>query len=211
MKTRNPIILLIATFAVAFYFLQIPEAKSPPAEPIQVDPFKQYPKKELIDEGENFKSFLLKPNLPCPRKCLFADLGSQSMIIDFGSPKSEGRQLFGWGGVVPWGVVWQAGDDEATTIRFKKSFVVNGKLIQPGTYCLFTIPGADSWEIILNDAPSGTWGSEYLKVKNKDIIRYSVKPFLADRDIDAMCFIVEKGDILLAWGRYRIPLQFGTA
>src|SRR6476659_2856969 len=80
-----------------------------------------------------------------------------NLTITYGSPSVKGRKI--WGGLVPYDKVWRAGANEATQIETDKDLVVEGKKLPAGKYSLYTIPGENEWQIIIN-SQTGQWGIE---------------------------------------------------
>ena len=74
------------------------------------------------------------PESPRPSPNAFAGLqiGSTRITISYGSPAIKGRKIFG--GLVPYGVVWRTGANEATTITFSEDALVEGHEVSAGTY-----------------------------------------------------------------------------
>lgn len=84
--------------------------------------------------------------------------------VNYGAPHMRSRKVFG--DLVPYGKVWRTGANEATEITFTKDVKIHNKVVKAGTYTLFTIPGEESWQIILN-TKLGQWGAfEYDDSKN---------------------------------------------
>jgi hypothetical protein len=54
------------------------------------------------------------------------------------------------GGLVPYGAVWRTGANDATQLIIDRVVQFGDISLQPGTYSLFTIPGADDWQLIIN-------------------------------------------------------------
>jgi hypothetical protein len=63
---------------------------------------------------------------------------------------ARGRTLFG--GVVPWGRVWNPGADSATTITVSRGILVEGHALPAGRYTLWVVPQAEEWTIIFSRA-----------------------------------------------------------
>lgn len=82
----------------------------------------------------------------------------KTAIVDYSSPRAKGRKIFG--GIVPYGQVWRAGANEATTFVLNTDLTVGGKLIPAGSYTIFAIPEADKWILIINKK-TGEWGIPY--------------------------------------------------
>jgi hypothetical protein len=57
---------------------------------------------------------------------------------------------------------------------FNDAVELGGKKIDTGTYVLYTIPGLDNWEIIINKGIKN-WGIDGYK-ESEDIIRFKVEP-----------------------------------
>lgn len=55
--------------------------------------------------------------------------------------------------------LWRTGANGATIIKFSDPVEIKGKKIDTGSYALYTIPGAETWEIVLNKGTSN-WGKQ---------------------------------------------------
>ncbi|HZX73998.1 MAG TPA: DUF2911 domain-containing protein [Cyclobacteriaceae bacterium] len=90
--------------------------------------------------------------------------------ITYSQPSKKGREVFGR--LVPFGEVWQTGDNEATEITVTRDILINGIMLKAGTYSIFTIPNKETWTIILN-GDVGLWGSYNYNMKT-DVLRFDV-------------------------------------
>jgi len=90
--------------------------------------------------------------------------GLTEVAIDYSSPAMNGRRIFG--SLVPLDQLWRTGANEVTRISFSTPVTIEGIPVNEGTYALFTIPGMQSWTLILN--PDTTlWGTNgYDEKKN---------------------------------------------
>ncbi len=76
--------------------------------------------------------------------------------------------------IVPWGHVWRAGANEATTFVVTDDVLVNGQKLPAGSYSLHTIPTKDEWTVVFNGT-ANQWGSfDYDPAK--DTLRVKAKP-----------------------------------
>jgi hypothetical protein len=76
--------------------------------------------------------------------------------------------------IVPWGHVWRAGANEATTFVVTDDVLVNGQKLPAGSYSLHTIPTKEEWTIVFNGT-ANQWGSfDYDPAK--DTLRIKAKP-----------------------------------
>lgn len=97
-----------------------------------------------------------RPSPPAKATC---DLGGgKAVTVDYSSPRAKGRKIFG--GLVPYGEVWRAGANEATTFVITADVMVGGSHVPAGSYTLFTIPNKDKWTLIISKK-TGEWGIPY--------------------------------------------------
>lgn len=97
-----------------------------------------------------------RPSPPASTQCSLA--GGHSVKVDYSSPRMKGRKVYGE--LVPWGQVWRAGANEATTFVTDADVVVGGKTVPQGSYTLFVVPNSASWELIVQKT-TGEWGIPY--------------------------------------------------
>ena len=96
------------------------------------------------------------PSPPTETGCTFAD--GKAIKVAFSSPRMRGRKIFGR--LVPYGEVWRAGANEATTFVSNADLVVHGKAVPAGSYTIFTLPNQDHWTLIISKQ-TGEWGIPY--------------------------------------------------
>ncbi len=78
-------------------------------------------------------------------------IATTAVTVAHNRPSARGRRLFG--GVVPYGEVWNPGADEATTVTFSKDVRIAGEPLAAGKYSLWMIPSASgSWTVIFSKA-----------------------------------------------------------
>ncbi len=96
---------------------------------------------------------------PSPAATASCDLGGgKALTVNYSSPRAKGRKIFG--ALVPYGEVWRAGANEATTFVTDADLNVGGKTIPAGSFTLFTIPDKDKWTLIISKK-TGEWGTPY--------------------------------------------------
>jgi hypothetical protein len=88
--------------------------------------------------------------------CKFAD--GKTISVNYSSPRRRGRKIFG--DLVPYGEVWRAGADDATSFVPNVDVVVGGRNVPAGRYTLFTLPAPDKWTLIFSKK-IGEWGIPY--------------------------------------------------
>ena len=96
---------------------------------------------------------------PSPAAKASCTLGNgKTITVDYSSPRAKGRKVFGE--LVPYGEVWRAGANEATTFVTTGDVMIGGNHIPAGNYTLFTIPKQDKWTLIVSKK-TGEWGIPY--------------------------------------------------
>mgnify|MGYP000138538720 CR=1 FL=1 len=127
--------------------------------------------------------------------------------INYGETSMKGREIFG--NLVPYGKVWRTGANEASVLEFNKDVKLNGKLVKAGKYSLFTIPGEESWTIILNSIWD-QWGA-YNYDKSKDVMRFEVKAQDVEKHEKLNILLSEEGMIKIIWEETAVEFQVEKA
>jgi hypothetical protein len=91
-----------------------------------------------------------------PKATIKQVVGLTEVEIDYSRPSARGRAVFG--NLVPFGKLWRTGANENTTITFSDDVVIDGKTLKKGKYALYTIPNAQTWEIIFYNS-TDNWGT----------------------------------------------------
>jgi len=110
-----------------------------------------------------------RPSPPAKAECKLPN--GKTITVDYSSPRAKGRKIFG--GLVPYGQVWRAGANEATTFVTTSDITVNGKAVPAGKYTIFAIPAEDKWTLIISKK-TGEWGTAYPGPEN-DLARIDMK------------------------------------
>jgi hypothetical protein len=140
-----------------------------------------------------------------PKRQAMAMLGGNHIHIEYSSPSVRGRVI--WGGLVPYGKVWSTGAHKATSINIPEPVIINGTDIPAGKYGFFTIPGEESWTVILNKNWDMHLADDYQQAE--DVIRFEVTPEKLDNIQEALEYKVEStgdnsGTISVAWEYLKI-------
>lgn len=115
----------------------------------------------------------LKTPAPSPLQTVKQAFALGDVTIEYSRPAAKGRVIFG--DLVPFGKVWRTGANGATKITFTDDVKLEGNAVKAGTYALYTIPGKDSWEIMLyKDLTLGGNVADYNT--SNELLRFKVKP-----------------------------------
>lgn len=117
-----------------------------------------------------FTNAQFKMPAPSPGQTIKQDFALGTIELVYSRPSIKGRKIFG--DLVPYNKLWRTGANTATTIKFTDPVEIQGKKIDTGTYALYTMPGEDKWEVILNKGISN-WGTTGYK-ETEDAVRFSI-------------------------------------
>jgi len=133
-------------------------------------------------------------------------IGISEIGLTYGRPSVRDREVFGE--LVPFDRIWRTGADEATVIRFEDPVTIGGQEISPGAYALFTIPGEESWTVIINDEPD-QWGA-YNYDAERTVHEFTVEPEEAPyRELLTFTFddvTHSEATLALHWETVRVPI-----
>ncbi|MEO6730461.1 MAG: DUF2911 domain-containing protein [Ferruginibacter sp.] len=109
---------------------------------------------------------------PSPVQTIKQEFGLGSIELTYSRPSAKNRRVFG--DLVPYGKLWRTGANASTKITFSDPVEINGRRLDSGTYVLYTIPGEESWEVIINKGIKNV-GIEGYK-ESEDVARFKVEP-----------------------------------
>jgi hypothetical protein len=93
---------------------------------------------------------------PSPLDSITMRLGAGEAKLCYGRPSAGGAQKIG--ADIPYGVPWQLGANEPTTLHLDFPARVGSVDLEPGSYSLYVIPERSDWTVVVNANPS-RWGS----------------------------------------------------
>jgi pimeloyl-ACP methyl ester carboxylesterase len=146
-----------------------------------------------------------------PRASVMQAVGGGEVRIAYGRPAVKERKI--WGELVPYGRVWRAGANEATTMTFSQDVQIEGHALPAGTYTFFVIPGEAEWTAIFNRVPR-QWGA-FNYNPAFDALRFTVKP-VESPPAEYVTYSIEPdgkngGVVSLAWEKKQIAFHVEPA
>ena len=143
---------------------------------------------------------------PAKTACKFSD--GKTISVAYSSPRMKGRKIFG--GLVPFGEVWRAGANEATTFVTNADLVVGGKNVPVGSYTLFTFPTQNKWTLIISKR-TGEWGIPY-PGEQFDFLRTDMKLSKLPAPLENFTISFDQSDaactLKLDWDTNRASVEF---
>lgn len=129
-------------------------------------------------------------------------VGGVDVTIEYGRPKVGGRDI--WGALVPYGLVWRTGANEATTITLSKDAKIEGQALPAGTYSFFAIPNESEWTLIFNKVAQ-QWGA-FSYDQSQDALRVTVKPMASEAQ-EELEYRIDGDKVVLHWEKLAVPFS----
>lgn len=131
-------------------------------------------------------------------------IAGSNITIKYNSPFVKGRTI--WGELVPYGQIWRAGANDATTFETSKAIKIEGKDLAAGTYSFFVIPEKDGTATLIFNTEAKQWGA-YKYDAAKDALRVTVKTKKSKTLAESLVYKIGKKDVILAWEYLEIPFS----
>ena len=132
-------------------------------------------------------------------------IANTELTITYDRPVARGRELFG--GIIPYGEIWNPGANDATAITLSRAVTINGNRLDAGKYSIWAIPGEPEWTVIFSRA-ADVFHQPY-PGEEHDALRLTIAPTTGDY-VETLAFyfpVVEKKDaeLRLHWGETIVP------
>jgi len=127
---------------------------------------------------------------PSPSAKLEQVVGLTDVAIDYSRPAMRGRTIYG--NLVPFGKLWRTGANTRTKVTFSDDVVVSGQTLKAGTYAIFTIPEAQSWDVIFYTEHAGGGAPQEL---DETKVAARVKADVIPLGMDIQSFTISIDDV----------------
>lgn len=148
---------------------------------------------------------------PSPTQTIKQNFGLSSIEVTYSRPGVKERKIFG--DLVPYGEMWRTGANAATRIKFADDVTIGGKEVKAGEYALYTIPGENEWEVILNKGVDNGGLAGY--TKEEDVTRFKVKSSQLPAAVETFTINFQNvkpssTDLTLQWDKTRVAIPIST-
>lgn len=146
---------------------------------------------------------------PSPLTATTVTLGGHAGKLCYGSPSANNRTVMGE--LVPFGEPWRMGANEATALHLPFPATVGGIHLAPGSYSLYSVPGPQEWEIVVNRSAE-RWGVPINPgIREADMGSFTVPARSLDEMVERLVFRWEatdegSGKLVMEWERTRIEI-----
>src|SRR5215469_495948 len=134
-----------------------------------------------------------------PRMTTSVTINGKKITVGYGAPSMRGRKVMG--SLVPYGTVWCAGANDATSLETEADLDINGMKVPKGSYTLWTLPNANEWLLIVNKQ-TGQWHTEYRDRYDLGRVKMNVRSVSSPVErmkIDLSPASGNKGTLTLSW------------
>jgi hypothetical protein len=114
-----------------------------------------------------------------------ATVGDVTIEIHYNTPHMRGRTIMG--ALVPYGKVWRTGANPATTLITSAPLKFGTLLVPAGTHTLYTLPSADTWQLIVNNQ-TGQWGTVYKPEMDLGRVTMKARPMATPQEVMSISF-----------------------
>lgn len=136
-------------------------------------------------------------------------VGLTDISVEYSRPSMKGRSVFG--DLVPYGRLWRTGANMNTTITFESDVLIEGEKLKQGTYALYTVPKATSWEVYFYSDPNN-WGTPEVWNEQDVALKIDVKSVASERLFETFTIAftnvqLDYADLELAWEKTIVPIR----
>ncbi|MBA5791624.1 DUF2911 domain-containing protein [Flavobacterium sp. xlx-214] len=149
-----------------------------------------------------------------PQASLKSDIeqtvGLTKVDVEYYRPAKKGRLVFG--DLVPYGKVWRTGANQNTVVEFDTDIEIEGKTLAAGKYALYSIPKAESWDVIFYKT-TDNWGLPKTWNESDVVLKTSVKPETLLNDVEYLTIAVNpknnnEATLDISWEKTLVKVPF---
>ena len=158
-------------------------------------------------DGNALPIMALEDVKPSQSGLVWQEVANTQIKVTYDRPVARGRDLFG--GIVPFGEIWNPGANDATAVAFTRDVTINGNALPAGKYSLWAIPDPNRWTIIFN-RQADVYHTPY-PGEDDDALRFMASP-RRGAHMETLAFYfaaVEQKDaeLRLHWGETYVPFN----
>ncbi|TAG32116.1 MAG: DUF2911 domain-containing protein [Sphingobacteriia bacterium] len=157
----------------------------------------------------------IKMPQPSTTQKISQDFGLGRIDLTYSRPNIKGRAMLKENSeLVPLNQLWRTGANGATRLYFTDKVTIGGSSLDTGAYVLYTIPGKEYWEIVINKGLSN-WGTDGYKA-SEDVVRFKVKAAkMGGAAMETFTFQfanvqAESVELHLMWGNVAVSIPIST-
>lgn len=146
---------------------------------------------------------------PSPTAKIEQKVGLTDVAIQYARPSVRNRVVYG--NLVPYNKLWRTGANENSVISFSTSVKIDETTVPAGKYSIYTIPGVDSWDVILY-SDSNNWGLPSEWDENKVIVKTKVSSMELPFKVESFQLSIDNVSnnsftLGIAWDHVYVPVE----
>jgi hypothetical protein len=146
---------------------------------------------------------------PSPTAKIEQKVGLTDVAIQYARPSVRNRVVYG--NLVPYNKLWRTGANENSVISFSTSVIIDETTVPAGKYSIYTIPGVDSWDVILY-SDSNNWGLPSEWDENKVIVKTKVSTMESAFKVESFQLSIDNVSnnsfvLGIAWDNVYVPVK----
>lgn len=152
---------------------------------------------------------------PSTTQKISQDFGLGRIDLTYSRPNVKGRALLKDNSeLAPLGQLWRTGANAATRLYFTDKVTMGGSSLDTGSYVLYTVPGKEYWEIVINKGLTN-WGTDGYK-QSEDVVRFKVRATkMNGAPVESLTFQFanvqpESLELHLMWGNTAVSIPIST-
>jgi hypothetical protein len=138
-------------------------------------------------------------------------LNGHTITIEYNAPSARGRKVEG--GLVPYGRVWRAGADAATTLSSDADLTIGNLKVPKGEHTLYVLASPNGWQLIVNKQ-TGQWGTEYNESQDLGRVPMQVTQLSSPQEqfkIDLKPAESNSAMLVMSWGNTQASVPIRVA
>lgn len=159
-----------------------------------------------------FKYFQTQTKKSSPEQTVTYTQGDHGITVVYNRPSKRNREIFG--SLVPYGVTWRTGANEATTFSTATDLQVGKQVLPAGDYTLWTVPNPEQWTVVFNSGEYGwgvNWEAQASRDPAKDVLLIDLPTIPLQQEVEMFTIRFEEAPLVmvLEWDhtQIRVPLE----
>ena len=165
----------------------------------------EYTLGKCTKDYSNVNSYVERPS---PMRSLEFTVDRGEVLMCYGSPSANGREIFGE--LVPYDQLWRFGANEATRLYTNADLVIGEVVVPKGRYSLYVIPHRNNWEVFISTS-TWHWGNDISeKVRSQEIGSFEVPARYNTNFVEELRFSTDNRNnrttLIVEWEKTRVSI-----
>lgn len=152
---------------------------------------------------------------PSPTQTIIQNFGAGTITLTYSRPSIRGRSVFGENTLLaPLNKPWRTGANAATKIKFTDPVSIGNKMLDSGSYVIYTIPGQREWDIVISKGTA--YPGQQGFTENDDLVHVKAPASSVAEHTETFTMQFanlqnESCELVFKWGNTQVPLSITTS